>query len=302
MLPENAPMTADVRRAPYLSQARRWLMVATIPMVLAAGALAPSAIVVSAASGVDQCNGADGAGSVVNCDVTIANTLDGPVTSSTVTVARRCSGTNVNCVATTGTTTRSSSLVTAVHQCNGSGNGGGSTMTCHVRIVNTVIAGSAAGPSPATVNQCVGSGTGGGTQPTLSCSPFPASTSGAAVTQCNGSANGGGAPRRVRCSVATGSTTTPALPVTVDQCNGSDNGGGSLVTCDVAITTYVLASSPAGGGSGTTVGATSNGGATIIGGTPTNGGTTTGGDTTTAGSQPPVGGPPQAGGAPVQGR
>jgi hypothetical protein len=259
-------------------------MVGAVPFVLAAVALAPSHIDASAASGVDQCNGADGAGSVVRCDVTIANRLDGAATSSSVTVARYCAGTNVNCVATNGTTTSSTGLVTAVHQCNGSGNGGGSTMTCHVRITNTIIGGSPGAPTGATVNQCVGSGTGGGTQPTLSCSPFPASTTGATVTQCNGSANGGGAARRVACSVAADARTSSALPVTVDQCNGSDNGGGSLVTCDVAITTNILV---AGGGS------------TTGGGTTTSGGTTFGGDTT-GGSQPPVGGPPPAGGAPLQ--
>ena len=237
-------------------------------------------------------NGGDGAGSVVNCDVTIANTINGAVTSSTITVARHCAGTNLNCVDTTGTTTSSTQLVTAVHQCNNSGNGGGSTMTCHVRITNTIIGGSAAAPTPATVNQCVGSGTGGGTQPTLSCSPFPASTSGATVTQCNGSTNGGGAGRRVRCSVVTGSTSSAALPVTVDQCNGSENGGGSVVTCDVAITNTFLATSPIGGGGSSITG----GGTTTTAG----GGRITGGGTTT-GSQPPIAGPPHAGGAPLQG-
>ena len=304
----------DIRRAPRRFSPRRWIAISAVPLVLAAGALASTHVVdASAASGVDQCNGGDGAGSVVNCDVTIVNTLNGTTTSSTVTVARHCAGTNVNCVDTTGTTTSSTQLVTAVNQCNNSGNGGGSTMTCHVRITNNIYGSSAGAPTAATVDQCVGSGA-DGTEPTLACSPYPANTTNATVTQCNGSVNGGGASQRVRCSVSSDATVSAALPVTVNQCNGSDNGGGSVVTCDVEITNNMLTASPSGGtttssgtttsgsaaGGGITGGTTTGGHATRGGGTVTSGRTTPGGGTST-GSQPPVTGPPTTGGAPLAG-
>ena len=88
------------------------------------------------------------------------------------------------------TTTPSDQLTTSVDQCNGSGNGGGGTVTCNVTIINN-ITGSAT-TSPTTIKQCNSSGTGGGTQPTVVCAPG-GNTTNATVDQCNYSGTGGGA-------------------------------------------------------------------------------------------------------------
>lgn len=217
------------------------LVIGALATVLAVGALSFGGVDASAANvQLAQCNGGDGAGSNIICTVTIVNNLNGSSTSSTVTVARHCAGTNVNCGETTGTTTRSSNLITAVNQCNNAGNGGGSTMTCTVKVTNNIVGGRTSTPS--TVNQCVGSGDGLGA-PTKVCSPFPASTTGADITQCNGSGNGGTLVGFF-CTVLP-SRTSASLRVTVNQCNGSDNGGGSKVICSVQITNKIL---PTGGG------------------------------------------------------
>jgi hypothetical protein len=116
--------------------------------------------------------------------------------------------------------------VTTVNQCNGSTEGGGSTLRCSVRVINNYVD-MAAGGGAATINQCNGSGDGF----TGNCDPFPANTTGADITQCNDSANGGTLVR-LECS-ATG--TTGNRVVTINQCNNSGNGGGSLVICSANI-------------------------------------------------------------------
>ena len=188
----------------------------------AAAPVTAAAVIAPPAAG--QCNGTDNVGGqAVACDVTITNNLDVAtgVTSSTVTVDE-CHGAANAALPCTTTTTPSDQLVTSVDQCNGSGNGGGGTVTCNVRIINN-ITGAAITPTPATVNQCNEAGTGGGTQPTTACSPFPANTTNATVEQCNSSGTGGGGTMRVRCTVLP-STQTSLIPVSVDQCNGSGNG------------------------------------------------------------------------------
>jgi hypothetical protein len=212
---------------------------------------------------VNQCNGIDNVGGqALACDVTVVNNLDlaTGVTSSTLTT-RVCQGaagvTDLLCTTTPGTFT---DLTSSIVQCDGSGNGGGSTVTCTVSVTNNITGDATA--SPATVNQCVGSATGGGGGG-LVCSPL-SSTSGATITQCNGSGNGGGAT--VTCTVGP-STASSALPVTISQCNGSGSGGGSLVTCSSSITNNILAAAPVdttAPGSGTTLapGATTPGNTT----------------------------------------
>lgn len=207
----------------------------------AVAALSPSAAQAATLT-VDQCNGhgaqAEGASTGLTCAVTVVNTIRGGKTSSTTTVSRQCS--LGPCSSPNGTfTTRSTSLVTTVRQCNGSDNDAAHPITCDVTITNNISA-NTPGARPvtaATVNQCVGSGAGGGG--TVNCNPFPASTTSATVTQCNGSANGGGAT--IACAVGTASRVSQAIPITVNQCNGTGNPGGSVVTCRTTLTTNITA-------------------------------------------------------------
>ena len=124
---------------------------------------------------VVQCNGSGNAGgSVVVCDVSIANTITGSV------------------AVTAGT----------VNQCVGSGEGGGATpLNC----------GPPQSSSGATLTQCNGSGNGGGGDLRVTCS-FGAITETSAlrvtINQCNGSGNGGGAT--VTCSASETTTVIPA--------------------------------------------------------------------------------------------
>ena len=194
---------------------------------------------------VEVCNGILNADAqTVECHVTVANAFNVAtgVGSSVVTV-RICAGApGVPGTAPCGptTTTAYGGVITAVNQCNGSGNSGGSVVVCDVVISNTITGSSAV--TAGTVNQCNGSGEGGGALP-LNCGP-PQSTSGATITQCNGSGNGGGATQRVTCSFGA-VTETAALRVTVDQCNGSGNGGGALVVCSASeINTVIPVGTP----------------------------------------------------------
>lgn len=182
-------------------------------------------------------NSADNTGGLgVVCEVTIANTITASGGSATVTV-RECHGPAGAPEAACTTETMSlSEPVTAVNQCNDAENGGGATVRCSVRIVDTFVD---QDPSAVgvTVNQCVGSGDG----ITTGCDPFPATTSGATITQCNGSANGGTLVGLI-CT-ATG-TQSAAFSVTITQCNGSANGGGGLVICSADIETRFSAPTP----------------------------------------------------------
>ena len=196
---------------------------------------------VSAQTAFSQCNGVDNVGGqAVECHYTVTNNINGDATSSTV-VLEECHGAANDPPTMVCNTTTSSSgdLVTSIDQCNGSGNGGGGTVTCTVDVTNNIVG--TVTPSPATVNQCNASGTGGGTEPTILCNPFPANTTGANVTQCNESGNGGGGTQRVQCTVDDGSTTTSILNISVNQCNGSGNGGGATVTCRTGIRNVIEA-------------------------------------------------------------
>ena len=193
-----------------------------------------------------QCNGVDNVGGeAVECHYTVTNNLNGSVTSSRV-VLTECHGAanDPPTMVCTSSVSTSTDLVTAIDQCNGSGNGGGGTVLCEVDVINRITGTVTA--TAATVNQCNSSGTGGGTVPTTLCDPFPANTTGANVTQCNGSGNGGGGTMRVQCSVDSDSTTTSLLNVTVNQCNGSGNEGGATVTCRTGLTNIVTAAGTGG--------------------------------------------------------
>lgn len=210
---------------------------AVLVAVLALFVLVPASPARAVEVTIDQCNGIEagpgGATTVMTCSVVVANTIDGDVRSSTVTVERLCA---LDPCENGISTTSYPDVVTVVRQCNGSGNDAAHPLTCDVSITNTIRAGAPGADTlgAATVNQCVGSAEGSA----VVCDPFPATTTAATVTQCNGSANGGGG--LATCSVATGSSVSAALPLTVDQCNGSANSGGSTVTCRTTITTTVL--------------------------------------------------------------
>ena len=211
-----------------------------------AGMVLPPSSASAATIGVNQCNGLNGsptgATTGLTCTVTVVNTINGAKTGSTTTVTRKC--TLGPCPGGNGTfTSKSTSLVTRVTQCNSSANDAAPPrITCRVNITNNVSSNTprANTVTAATVNQCVGSGKGGGkfgaTGP-LVCDPFPASTTGATVTQCNGSVTGGGST--AVCSVAPSSKVSPAIPVKVNQCNGTGNKGGTLLTCSASITNNI---------------------------------------------------------------
>jgi len=222
-------------------------------VVMLTGLVLPASDALAAATrSALQCNNvgpsASGATTGMTCTVTVVNTIDGGARSSTTTLTRTCS--LGPCPGGNGTfVTRSTSLVTAVNQCNGSDNDAAHPITCRVVITNYVSA-DTPGARPvtaATSNQCVGSGQGGGG--TVACDPVPASTTGATVTQCNGSGNGGGGT--VACTVASASSVSPAVPIRVNQCNGTGNPGGSVVTCRTSISTQITAFRSGSGTTGT---------------------------------------------------
>jgi hypothetical protein len=194
----------------------------------------------AANSTVTQCDGVDNQGGrTVHCTVTVVLT---GATAATVTVTS-CTGagTGETCI---GPTVSSQSL-TAIDQCNGSGNGGGAIVKCDVIVTGAASAGAV------TVSQCIGSGQGGGTQPTTVCIPSstPNDTS-ATIQQCDSAGNGGGGTERVKCNV-TPASANGSVP-TIKQCNGSGNGGGALVTCTVTISSAGAATATASAGSTTT--------------------------------------------------
>lgn len=213
---------------------------------LVAGAPAPPA----AAAISSQCSGvANVGGEGLDCRVTVENFLNlatGAASSRVTTLA--CSGAaNVDplptCVGPT--VTEYPELTTAANQCNGSANGGGSSLLCSITVVNSITG--TATTSTAPINQCNGSLTTGDVR---ACTPDPATTDASAdgVTQCNGSVNGGGGS--MTCTVAPGSTSNSAFAFLANQCNDSANGGGARIVCTVDISTVVLPAAPVDEGPG----------------------------------------------------
>lgn len=280
----------STRRNTILAVIFATTLVAALTIVISPAAIAQTSL--------GQCNGTDNVGGqAVECHYTVTNNLDGEDTSSTVTLTE-CHGAanDPPTLVCTPSSTSSSDLVTTIDQCNGSGNGGGGTVTCTVDVVNNITGTVAA--TPATVNQCNASGTGGGTAPTVLCDPFPANTTGATVTQCNESGNGGGGTQRVQCTVDSDSTTNSLLSVTVNQCNGSGNGGGATVTCRTGIQSIITAPAPGPGPSNSpgNGGGGSGGGGGFGGGGGTSSGAPSGG-TTGQVVQVPTGGVGAGGGS-----
>ena len=184
---------APLHRRPLLTATS--LATTAVVLLIAGFFLVPTASS-AAETAIAQCNGIQNVGGqAVECDVTVVNNLDlaTDVASSTVTV-EVCQGAAndpATLTCTGPTTTTYNQLTTSVDQCNGSGSGGGGTVTCNVTITNN-ITGSAT-TSPATIDQCNGSGGDGGTEPTVVCTPL-GNTTDATITQCNDSGNGGGGP------------------------------------------------------------------------------------------------------------
>ncbi|WP_394337552.1 hypothetical protein, partial [Clavibacter michiganensis] len=213
-------------------------LIALVAVVGVTGQMQSASAAVSPTT-TSQCNDTpNGGGDQVECDVTVVNELNvATQTGSSTVTSRVCAGAaGAAPLCTTTVSQRDGIIITAVDQCNGVANGGGSNVICNVDITNNIVGDSTT--TPATVNQCVGSATDGAAGGTA-CNPV-SSTTGADVTQCNGSGNGGGAAGRVTCTVPT-STVTSALLVTVNQCNGSGNGGGATVTCATNLSNFVTA-------------------------------------------------------------
>lgn len=209
------------------------------------------------AASIAQCNGVAEDGAGVECDVTITNEWDmATATGSSTIVTRVCVGAaNVDfgpgdC--TVITEENLADVTTTVEQCNGTANGGGSTLRCTVSVTNTIIGtGTTGAPS---VNQCNGSFDSLDPLPAPSlCDPVQATTD-AAITQCNNSINGG-TNVSMQCTVGV-STVSTAMPISVDQCNGSVNGGGALVECSTSISTVFVAAGDGSGGDGSGGGGT----------------------------------------------
>ena len=232
-----------------------------------AGLVLPATSANAAVPDINQCNGFNpGATTGLSCTVTVVNTISGDTRGSTTTVKRECA--LGPCPGGNGTfTSKSTSLVTKVTQCNSSANDAAPPrITCRVNITNNISSNTPGAKSvtAATVNQCVGSGKGGGkfgANGPLVCDPTPASTTGATVTQCNGSVTGGGST--AVCSVASALKVSSAIPVQVNQCNGTGNKGGTLLTCAASITNNVT--SPGDTSAGTTNTGTTNAGTTDTG-------------------------------------
>ncbi|MDJ0324849.1 hypothetical protein QMG61_13885 [Cryobacterium sp. PH31-AA6] len=238
----SSPVAAGTPRYPA-SIVRTLALTASLAIAVLALTFGPAgANAFAATQDLTQCNGLlGGGGQELDCTIDVVNNLDlATGTESSTVTTTVCQGPNSAPICGQPVTTSYNLLTKSVDQCNGSVNGGGSTLTCRVTVVNNITgAPENSGTTGATVNQCNYAGTGGGTAPTLNCDPFPASVSGATITQCNYSVNGGGAPDRVTCTVVDPSTVSALLPVTVNQCNDSANGGGSLVTCSVKLTNTI---------------------------------------------------------------
>jgi hypothetical protein len=234
---------SPVSNAPRPRRRRRIAAIAAVA-ALVAGVVGVGGVAVLPAPGpaeaatisFEQCNDVSNVGGeTVECQVTVVNTLtEDPLTTGSVVVVNG------------GAPTSSGDIVTSVTQCNGSANGGGSTLECSVSITNNIILSSPSAAVAATVNQCNDNqpDDGLGDAPNT-CDPYPATTSGATITQCNGTGNGGGLVFPSGCTAA--GTISASLPLTVNQCNGSANGGGAQVNCTASITTNVTAT-----GNGTT--------------------------------------------------
>lgn len=238
-----------------LGAARRRIVLAAAVLAVAAVACLPLLGASSASAApleIAQCNGSDNStNEAVECRVVVTNTVNVATgVKSSSTVVTECHG-FANAAPTcipAGPPIETSDVVLSVTQCNGSGNGTGSTVICSVEVINNIVG--TATPQAVTINQCQGSGAGGADATSLNCDSYDSTDpSTATVVQCNGSGNNGGGILRVTCTVDGGSTAS-VIPTTVNQCVGSGNGGGAYVTCSVRFTTNIIADTGSGEGEG----------------------------------------------------
>ncbi len=232
------PLTGNRRWAPTsITRAVRLLgaiLLASAFLVMG-GTGSPASAAVTA-----QCNGIlNTGGQGLDCSITVENFLNlatGAGSSTVTTLA--CSGAAnedplPTCVGPT--VTNYQELTTQASQCNGTNNGGGSTMNCALTVITT-ITGTATTSIPA-INQCNGSLDTGDVRV---CTPDPATADASidGVTQCNGSVNGGGGS--MTCTVSPASTSNSAFAFLANQCNDSANGGGETIVCEVDISTVIV--------------------------------------------------------------
>lgn len=229
------------------------------------GASSPASAAVTS-----QCDGEFNVGGQgMNCQVTVENFLNiaTGVASSRVTTLACNGGALVDPLPTCigPTVTEFTELTTEVDQCNGSANGGGSSLLCSIVVTNTITGSATTFAAP--INQCNGSLTTGDVR---ACSPDPATTDASldGVTQCNGSVNGGGGS--MTCTVSTRTTSNSAFGFIANQCNDSDNGGGATTVCSVDISNVIVPAADTGGDTGGGTGGDTGGGTGGTGGgTPT---------------------------------
>ena len=237
-----------------LGAAQRRLFIAAALLAVAAVACLPLLGASSASAAplpISQCNGTDNStNEAVECHVVVTNTVNVATgVKSSSTVVTECHGfANAEPTCLAPQTLNTNDVVLSVTQCNGSGNGTGSTVICSVEVINNIVG--TATPQTVTINQCQGSGAGGADATSLNCDSYDSTDpSTATVVQCNGSGNNGGGILRVTCTVEGGSTAS-VIPTTVNQCVGSGNGGGAYVTCSVEFTTNIVAAPGGGEGEG----------------------------------------------------
>lgn len=210
-------------------------------------------------SSVDQCNSTGSVGGdTITCTVTITNnfafnaaTPDTPTGLATIVTEIMCTG---SAICPTGGTTTSSTPVTVISQCNNTGLGGASTVTCTVTVTNNLTGFPIGAAIDSTVTQCQSPG--GVT--TLTCVATPpgntrvgtAGPGAQSVTQCNAS---GGAGGTMTCTVTAPPSQDTGMPIRIEQCNASGPTGASTVTCTATITNNFIdsiAALPTGGTSG----------------------------------------------------
>jgi uncharacterized membrane protein YgcG len=222
------------------------LLAASVLVVGIQSGSTPSA---AAPVGIDQCNniGSTG-GDTITCTVTITNnftynaaTPDQPTGLATIVTTFDCTG---SAVCPTGSTTTSTTPVTSVTQCNTSGLGGASTVTCTATVTNNLTGYPIGATIDSTVSQCLNPGA-----QTVTCTATPPGNNrigsggpgGQSVTQCNSSSGPGGT---LTCTVTAPQSQSTGLPITISQCNGSGPTGASTVTCTATITNNFFDSTP----------------------------------------------------------
>lgn len=208
---------------------------------------------------VDQCSHTGGSGGdTITCEVTITNnftyapaTPDSPLGLATIVTTMNCTG---SAVCGPGTTTTSTIPVTTITQCNDSGLGGASTITCTVTVTNNLDGFPIGSAMDSTIRQCQDPGT----VSTLTCVATPpgnnrtgdAGPGGQGIFQCNRS---GGAGGTMTCTATGPPSQSTGMPILIRQCVDSGKTGASTVTCTATITnnfTNSTAPLPGGGGGG----------------------------------------------------